>query len=192
MPICGLGNKPGCLGGGSGHNCRGFSLTTTDTLHVCAASLIQLYKNPVDGSMIVHLMPSASGIAEAASARGNACVRIVLVAARARRACCRDAKRSVPESLCRQRSNATPDRDARASHRFVAITVVGSVVQCNHAPMAASRAPAFPMQDADPPVRIALAGPQTASLSANPVRNLTTAGRTINFPHCKRKTWWQS
>ena len=65
MPICGLGNKPGCLGGGSGHNCRGFSLTTTDTLHVCAASLIQLCKNPVDGSMIVHLMPSASGIAEA-------------------------------------------------------------------------------------------------------------------------------
>jgi len=56
-------------------------------------------------------------------------------------------------------------------------------------PMEASRAPAFPMQDADPPVRIALAGPQTASLSANPVRNLTTADRTINFPHCKRKTW---
>ena len=69
MPICGLGNKPGCLGGGSGHNCRGFSLTTMDTLHVCAASPIQLCKNPVDGSMSVHLMPSASGIAEAASAR---------------------------------------------------------------------------------------------------------------------------
>src|SRR6266700_2492898 len=73
MPICGLGNKPGCLGGGSGHNCRGFSLTTNGH-----AARVRRAADPVvvDGSMIVHLMPSASGIAEAASARGNACVRI--------------------------------------------------------------------------------------------------------------------
>jgi hypothetical protein len=64
--------SPDAWDGGSGHNCRGFSLTAMDTVHVCTGSRIHLCKNPVDGSKIVHLMPSGSGLAEVASARGNA------------------------------------------------------------------------------------------------------------------------